>query len=199
MRIKLDLEISQWTKWLAGGIAIGFTLGLGAWRVYADVPNTFKAGDTVSAQKMMDNFNALQASVNSLAPKFTPVTYYFGIQSNPPSGVTVTHPSGASTVTFVVAGLYKVTLTARASHTDNFTNVSTKWVIGGDATRLDSMSRCAESAPTAPQYADLIATCTTVWRATAGQTATLLPQYDVTYTMPGHDFAFGYIVERIGD
>ena len=64
MRLKIDLEIPQWTKWLAGGIAIGLALGLGAWRVYADVPNTFKAGDTVSAQKLNDNFAALQSTVN---------------------------------------------------------------------------------------------------------------------------------------
>ena len=65
MRLKIDLEIPQWTKWLAGGIAIGLALGMGAWRVYAEVPNTFSPGDKLTAKTMNDNFKALQDAINS--------------------------------------------------------------------------------------------------------------------------------------
>lgn len=30
MRLKIDIDIPNWTKWLAGGIGIGVVLGVGA-------------------------------------------------------------------------------------------------------------------------------------------------------------------------
>jgi microcystin-dependent protein len=73
MRLKIDLQIPQWTKWLVGGVAIGLALGVGGWRVYADVPNSFKAGDTVSAQNLNDNFAALTSQINTLGTQLAAV------------------------------------------------------------------------------------------------------------------------------
>jgi hypothetical protein len=79
MRLKVDLEIPQWTKWLAGGIAIGLALGQGAWRVYAEVPNSFKAGDTLSAQKLNDNFASLDSRASTLEQRPTSAFYAAGV------------------------------------------------------------------------------------------------------------------------
>ena len=67
--------------------------------------------------------------------------------------------------------------------------------------RLDSMAKCPQAAPANPQNDDQSSTCTTLFRATAGQTVTLLPQYRVMYTSGGvhHVFHFDYLVERIGN
>jgi formylglycine-generating enzyme required for sulfatase activity len=70
MRLKIDIEIPNWTKWLAGGIAIGAVLGAGA-VVLADavnVPNTFTDGDTLSAAKMNANSAALASAINNPDP-----------------------------------------------------------------------------------------------------------------------------------
>jgi len=69
MRLKIDLEIPQWTKWLAGGIVICVVLGVGASRVFADtvsVTNVWKAGDTLKADDINKNFADLQAAINRL-------------------------------------------------------------------------------------------------------------------------------------
>jgi microcystin-dependent protein len=58
MKIKIEMDLS---RWLSRAILIGVPIvvvAIGAW-VYADVPNTFKAGDTVSSQKLNDNFAAV--------------------------------------------------------------------------------------------------------------------------------------------
>jgi formylglycine-generating enzyme required for sulfatase activity len=70
MRLRVDLEIPNWTKWLAGGIGIGVVLGVGAVVLAqaASVPNTFADGDTLSAAKMNANFAALASAINNPDP-----------------------------------------------------------------------------------------------------------------------------------
>jgi len=70
MRLKIDLEIPNWTKWLVGGVAIGVVLGIGAARVYAEtvsVPKTWAAGNPLNAADLNDNFKTLQDAFNRLA------------------------------------------------------------------------------------------------------------------------------------
>jgi microcystin-dependent protein len=58
MKIKIEIYLPRWLSrviLVGGPMAI---IAIGAW-VRADVPNTFKAGDALSAQKMMDNFAAI--------------------------------------------------------------------------------------------------------------------------------------------
>jgi hypothetical protein len=54
IRLKLPQRLRR--RWL---LAIGATILGGAAIVYAAVPNSFTAGDSLSAQKLNDNFNAL--------------------------------------------------------------------------------------------------------------------------------------------
>ncbi len=71
----LDLEISPRTKRraLLMGIPLGILLGAGA-IVYAGVPNTFAAGDSLSAMKVNANFSALDTRITALegAPAAAP-------------------------------------------------------------------------------------------------------------------------------
>jgi microcystin-dependent protein len=86
MRLKIDLEIPSWTKWLVGGIAIGAVLGVGAARVYADtisVKTSWAAGEVLKAADINSNFKTLQDAVNSAAPPGT-ISAYFG--ATPPAG-----------------------------------------------------------------------------------------------------------------
>jgi formylglycine-generating enzyme required for sulfatase activity len=70
MRIKIDIEIPQWTRWLVGGAAIGIVLCAGA-VVLANavaLPNIFGAGEKLSAAKMNENFNKLRDAINETDP-----------------------------------------------------------------------------------------------------------------------------------
>jgi formylglycine-generating enzyme required for sulfatase activity len=77
MRLKIDLEIPKWTRWLAGGIAIGLALGLGAWRVYAavSVKTNWQPGDTLKSADINSNFQALQDAINALKNPDCPEGY----------------------------------------------------------------------------------------------------------------------------
>lgn len=78
MRLKIDLEIPQWSKWLTAGIAIGLTLGLGAWRVYAatiSVKTNWQPGDTLKAVDINSNFQALQDAINGITHPNCPEDY----------------------------------------------------------------------------------------------------------------------------
>jgi microcystin-dependent protein len=58
MKIKIEMDLPHWlSRPILVGIPVA-VVAIGAW-VYADVPNSFKAGETVSAQKLMDNFAAV--------------------------------------------------------------------------------------------------------------------------------------------
>lgn len=59
MRLKIDIEIPNWTKWLVGGIVLGIIVGLVGARVYADtisIKTNFANGETLSATDMNTNF-----------------------------------------------------------------------------------------------------------------------------------------------
>src|SRR5512135_544582 len=70
MRLKIDISIPNWSKWLAGGIGIGVVLGVGAVVLAqaVSVPNTFTDGDSLSAAKMNANFAALASAINNPDP-----------------------------------------------------------------------------------------------------------------------------------
>jgi microcystin-dependent protein len=64
MKIKIEMDMP---RWLSRAILLGVpvaVVAIGAW-VFADVPNTFKAGDTVSSQKLNDNFAAVTSQINA--------------------------------------------------------------------------------------------------------------------------------------
>jgi formylglycine-generating enzyme required for sulfatase activity len=78
MRIRIDIEIPQWTKWLTSGIAIGVVLGVGAARVYADtvsVKTDWKTDDTLLATDLNANFANLKAAVDQLKHPSCPEDY----------------------------------------------------------------------------------------------------------------------------
>lgn len=78
MRIKIDLAVPQWTKWLAAGMAMGTVLGVGAARVYAGtvtVKTNWASGDTLTAADLNTNFANLQAAVNQLKQPTCPEDY----------------------------------------------------------------------------------------------------------------------------
>jgi microcystin-dependent protein len=76
MKIKIEMELP---RWLSRTILIGIPIAIvaiGAW-VYAGVPNTFTAGDKLTAQKLNDNFAAVAT------PPGTVVAF---LGPTPPSG-----------------------------------------------------------------------------------------------------------------
>ena len=178
------------------GIPAAAIFGVSA-LVYADVemPHSFANGEVLHADAMNENFEALRDGINALEP-FPPILHTFSIQENPPSATTVTHPDGASSVTFPEDGLYTITLNAHAAHSNPHTWAGTDWVVGGSAARLDSMASCPSGVGQAAPHS---ASCVTWFRATAGQTVTLLPRYSVVYDAPNHAFMFEYMVQRVGD
>jgi hypothetical protein len=74
MRLKIDIEIPQWTRWLVGGIAVGLALGLGAWRVYAavSVKTNWQPGDALKAADINSNFQTLQDAINTINTSIAP-------------------------------------------------------------------------------------------------------------------------------
>jgi hypothetical protein len=65
MRIRIEFELSPRQKRILRLGAAAFVV-LGASVVYAGVPNTFKDGDTLSAQTMNDNFTSLDTRIAKL-------------------------------------------------------------------------------------------------------------------------------------
>lgn len=86
MRLKLDIEVPHWTKWLIGGLALGIVVGAIGARVYADtisIKTKFADGEILSASEMSTNFQKLQDGVNQAAPPGTVVAF---AGSTAPSG-----------------------------------------------------------------------------------------------------------------
>ena len=55
MKIKIEMDLPRWlSRLILIGIPVA-VVAIAAW-VYAGVPNTFNAGDTLSAQKLNANF-----------------------------------------------------------------------------------------------------------------------------------------------
>jgi len=78
MKIKIDLVVPQWTKWLVGGIAIGVVLGVGSARVYSGtvtVKTNWANGDTLTATDLNTNFANLKAAVDQLKQPDCPEDY----------------------------------------------------------------------------------------------------------------------------
>ena len=78
MRIKVDVVIPQWTRWLTAGAAIGIVLGVGVAHVYAGtvtVKTNWASGDTLSAADLNANFASLKAAVDQLKQQICPEDY----------------------------------------------------------------------------------------------------------------------------
>jgi len=74
MKLKIEMELP---RWLSRTILIGIPVALvaiGAW-VYAAVPNSFSAGDILTAKKLNDNFAALQTAIDQATPPGTVVAF----------------------------------------------------------------------------------------------------------------------------
>lgn len=216
MRLKVvvvDLELSPRAKrhLIRMGAPLAIVLGGGA-LAYAGgwtVPNQWgpgtPAGSTLTAAALNENFAALADAGAALDQRVSllataPMFGTFPTEMNPQSGEDVSHPSGTTTITLTTAGTYKVTLSSAAYHGNApFTQVLVAWDVGGSATRLDPLESCTMSSPGSPQSSDGAYSCVTVFQATAGQTITLLPHYNVSYTSGTHTFSFSYLVERIGN
>jgi formylglycine-generating enzyme required for sulfatase activity len=85
--IRIEINVPQWTKWLASGIALGAVLGVGGSRVYADtvvVKTTWQTGDTLVADDLNTNFANLKAAVDQLKHPSCPEDY---VQDATASGI----------------------------------------------------------------------------------------------------------------
>ncbi|MBN2196611.1 MAG: SUMF1/EgtB/PvdO family nonheme iron enzyme [Polyangiaceae bacterium] len=78
MKIRIDVEIPAWTKWLVSGIAIGVVLGAGAATVYADsvsVKTDWQNGDVLTADDLNENFQRLEDELSRLKHPDCPEDY----------------------------------------------------------------------------------------------------------------------------
>jgi len=78
MKIRIDLNVPGWTKWLVSGIGIGFVLGVGGARVYADtvdVKTDWQPGDTLTASDLNTSFAHLKAAIDQLKYPDCPEDY----------------------------------------------------------------------------------------------------------------------------
>jgi hypothetical protein len=77
MRIRIDLEVPQWTKWLVSGIAIGLVLGVGAARVYADTVSvkTWATDEVLTADDLNTTIGNLKAAVDRPKHPMCPEDY----------------------------------------------------------------------------------------------------------------------------
>jgi hypothetical protein len=66
MKIKIEMELPRWlSRTILVGIPVAI-VAIGAW-VYAGVPNTFTAGNVLTAKQLNDNFKALQDAIDRTA------------------------------------------------------------------------------------------------------------------------------------
>jgi len=93
MRLKIDIEIPQWTRWLVGGIAIGLALGLGAWRVYAavSVKTNWQPGDTLKSADINSNFQTLQDAINTISTNIAPGAKVYAITNGRKYSINATY------------------------------------------------------------------------------------------------------------
>lgn len=85
MRLRIDLEIPQWTQWLFGGVALGLVLGVSASRVFAEpiaVKSDWQAGQVLRAadlnaalKTLQDELNRQQAELSQLKQRDCPTDY----------------------------------------------------------------------------------------------------------------------------
>jgi len=135
MHIKIDMEIPRWLSRL---LLVSTTAGIivAATWVHAAVPNTFRPGDTLSAQKINDNFAALQSDLTALSNQMAVLPRVERLQVNAPctaSPCTVTSQSSNwySAVVRLDTGSYQVII---ASGT--FSSAPSCFVDLGKATEL---------------------------------------------------------------
>jgi microcystin-dependent protein len=130
MRIKIEMDIPRRLSRLILAGVTAAVVAIGAW-VYADVPNIFKAGDTLSAQKMNDNFAALQA----LMPPGSIIPYG---GTDAPTGFLLCNGSAVSRTTY--AALFGVVGTLYGGgdgvHTFNLPNLADKFLRGAGTIAL---------------------------------------------------------------
>lgn len=206
----------QEQRWIRRFLVAGCTIGAFGVGIAATSPidtSWIGSGKTLSSSSLQANLQGLQNQVITLesgletldtqhssgATGIPPEFLVFATASNPSQSSLTSHPSGASVFTASSPGLYRVTLSSRGTPNNRFTALNAQWVIAGSATRLDSMGMCRVGAPGDPANEDLAGTCMTVFRATAGQTISLLPQYYVTWVSTGViSFYFNALIERIG-
>ena len=67
MRIRFEIEIPNWTRWIAAGLAVGIGLGYGLAVVHADPVSvkTWNSGDALTAAALNKNFTDLQNAINA--------------------------------------------------------------------------------------------------------------------------------------
>ena len=84
MRVRIELEIPNWTRWLVAGLLAGTVLGYGIAVVRADPVSvkTWNSGEVLKAADLSKNFtdlrdaiNAQQAVINSLGSPDCPLGY----------------------------------------------------------------------------------------------------------------------------
>jgi hypothetical protein len=109
MRLKIDLQIPNWTKWLVAGTAIGVVLGVGASRVYADVtvPKSWTARDLLKAEDLNANFKALQDAIDTVIASTAPGAKVYAMANGKKYSINATYCGAtlATTGAFVQGGL----------------------------------------------------------------------------------------------
>jgi hypothetical protein len=68
VRVQIDFEIPNWTRWLVIGTVLGITLGYGAARVGAATiaaPTSWSKGDLLTAEALNRNFRILQDAIDA--------------------------------------------------------------------------------------------------------------------------------------
>lgn len=98
--------------------ALGATLALAALGMVAlavAIPNTFAAGDVISAAKMNANFTAVKTAVDALEAKVSLpgregyYAYAWVSGAGAPSAIYASNPAGTINVTTSATGVYEVT------------------------------------------------------------------------------------------
>ena len=68
MKIKIEFEVPNWTRWIAVGLVAGVALGYGIANVRADtvaLTTTWNKGDVLTADALNKNFQDLQNAINA--------------------------------------------------------------------------------------------------------------------------------------
>lgn len=68
MKIKIEFEVPNWTRWAIGGLAVGIIVGYATASVRAaavSVATVWKNGDTLTAEALNQNFKLLQDALNA--------------------------------------------------------------------------------------------------------------------------------------
>lgn len=68
MKIRIEFEIPNWTRWVAVGVAFGLVLGLGIGRLFAgtvELKTNWANGDVLTADSLNLNFQNIQTVLNA--------------------------------------------------------------------------------------------------------------------------------------